>query len=258
MKLATKNLLATTLAAVGMICSANAAIVVTQSDSWVDGNNGAGDGKDNLAPVIDFDVVNTNSIFVVTLYVDAAGVAGVTNARFGDGGGIGSGDVAPDLAVSDGRVISYIFLNPTTASGLSFRATNATGGVAAILYELAGAATTLDSITSATASNSITTTTADEFIISFQGINGTLVPAVSNSSVFLGVEDIQTPGGSIVGSGSLNSAVATAPSIGSQDITWSGATVGRVALAFEVVPEPSSLALMGLGGLLIARRRRSA
>ena len=36
-----------------------------------------------------------------------------------------------------------------------------------------------------------------------------------------------------------------------------GATLGAVSLDSVVIPEPGSLALLGLGGLLIARRRRS-
>jgi len=259
MKLAMKTL-AACMAAMGIAGSAQAAIVLTQSASWVDGNNGTGDGKDPLAPVINFDVQNPGSIFVVTLYVDAAPPS-LSNVRFGDGSGIGTGDVAPDLVVSDSRVLSYLFVNPSTAPGLSFRATNTTGGIAGILYELGGANTTLSSITTATASNTIDTATANEFILSFQGINGSIVPSVSPTSVFLGVEDIQTLGGSIVGGGSLNSAVATASSIGTQDISWDGATVGRVAYAFEAaaaVPEPSSIALLGLGGLglVMLRLRR--
>lgn len=49
-------------------------------------------------------------------------------------------------------------------------------------------------------------------------------------------------------------------SAGSSDVmvtTWAGNHFSLTGLAFDnVVPEPTSLALLGLGGLLIARRRR--
>jgi hypothetical protein len=38
--------------------------------------------------------------------------------------------------------------------------------------------------------------------------------------------------------------------------TGGGSGIGMASFTIEVVPEPSSLALLGLGGLLIARRRR--
>jgi hypothetical protein len=52
----------------------------------------------------------------------------------------------------------------------------------------------------------------------------------------------------------------TGPS-GEIDFTWTGnpgVFSGFNGFQLEVVPEPSSLALLGLGGLIAARRRRSA
>jgi len=103
------------IAAAAFAGSASAA-TIAQLAGWTDGN----DGPQPSAEVA-FDVVSPNSILVVGVYVDAADTSGLSNVRFGDGNGIGSGDIASDASYSDSRSASYLFLNPSTASGLSFR-----------------------------------------------------------------------------------------------------------------------------------------
>lgn len=52
---------------------------------------------------------------------------------------------------------------------------------------------------------------------------------------------------------------SAAPSIGSNDPTFGGASATPVpfnAFSLNAVPAPASIALMGLGGLVVARRRR--
>lgn len=231
--------------------SASAA-TVAQFGGWTDGNDGT-----QFSAEVAFDLISTNSILVVGVYVDAADTSGLSNARFGNGSGVGSGDIAPDASYSDSRSASYLFLNPSTASGLSFSMDSSSGGgLAIILYEVSGASLELGSITAITGSNAIETTTADELIVSFAGRNNTSSATVNGSSIFSD-EDLRSQDvGAVRGGGSLASASAVAGSIGSQNITWNSATEGRIAYSFEAVPEPSSLLLLGMGGLLAMRRQR--
>lgn len=246
MKLATKTLLACTVSA-AFVTAANAA-TIEQIVSFSDGNSG-GANSYSFA----FDVVNTNSILVAAVYVDS-GDSSLASATFGG--------VAADATVTNGRLTSMLFVNPSSDSGLEFAFDPSAGGnpgAGAIIYELSGVDTSLSSITTVTGSNSIITTTADELIVSFAGRNGASSLTVNGGSIF-GDEDISSVG-PVKGGGAISSASAIAGTIGSQNITWNSASDGRVAYAFEAaptaIPEPASLAvgLIGLGGLALRRRR---
>ena len=224
-----KNILCVLPFAVCLSATSSNAQTVQQFVGFSDGNNGG-----TLDPIVNFDVVNANSILIATVYMDNTTPA-LTNVRFGNGGGIGSGDVAPDLTITDNRLLSYVFINPSTASGLSFRATNSipNAGTAAILYEVSGANTTLSSITTATNSTTITTSTASELVVSVAGRNA----AAPTEAGFFAAAEIEIQGSTVTGTGSVASASATAPTIGSQDITWTGnSPAGRIAYAFEAAP----------------------
>ncbi len=212
--------------------TSEASIVVVQTTGWSDGNVGNVPGAN-----VPIDIVNTNSILIATVYNDNAPASiNVSNIRFGDGTGIGNGDVAPSLTFSDLRLRSYVFINPSTASGLAFRLDSATNtGLGVILYELFGADTDPGSITTVTAVNSITTTTPDELIVSFAGRNNATAPTVNSSSIFTTQDEAYGP---MRGTGSIASASATAPAVGSNNITWNSATEGRIAYAFEASAGP--------------------
>ena len=229
MKNTTLSSLKLGVASLLMLGSVKAALVV-QTTGWSDGDVGAVPTTNSA--VVPFDITNANSILIATVYIDNNPANyNVSNVRFGDGTGIGNGDVAPTVTFSDSRLISYVFISPSTASGLSFRLDSATNsGIGVILYEVSGANTDLGSITTVTGVNSITTDTADELIVSFAGRNNTTAPTVNSSSIFSGRDEAATP---MRGGGSIASASATAPAVGSNNITWNNTDSGRIAYAFE-------------------------
>ncbi len=207
---------------------------VHQWTAWSDGNVGNVPTTDSA--VVPFDIANANSILIATVYIDNnPDNFNVSNVRFGDGTGIGNGDVAPTVTFSDSRLLSYVFINPSTASGLSFRLDSATNsGIGVILYEVSGANSDLGSITAVTGANSITTNTADELIVSFAGRNSTTAPTVSSSSIFTTRDASLT---AMRGGGSIASASAIAPAVGSNNIAWNNASEGRIAYAFAANPD---------------------
>lgn len=248
-----KQILLSAIALCMTAVTSHAAITIQQSATFADGNSFT------ATPTKAFDVVNPDSIFIATFYSDNAAPA-LSNPRFGNNGGIGTGDVGPTVTITDGRLVSYIFVNPSTDSGLSFRVTNASGGAAAAFYEVNGANTDPLTFTTSTSptngATSITTSTTGEMVISFAARNNAGDSALDAGTIFPGIHLLN--GGAIFGGGTINAAFAIAPTIGSQNIAWAtnAQAIGRIAIAFEAIPESSTALLGGLGLLALLRRRR--
>jgi len=243
-----KKILLPTIFAFAATIPASAQSVV-QSVFYQDGD----DGTSHLAASVGFTSnVTAGNIVVAGMYIDgSAGQATSTDAVFGG--------VSADSFFTDLRLYSWVF-DDVAGGSLTFDFTNTgSGGIAIVLYEVSSA--DFASLTTVTATNAITTSVADELILSFAGRNNSVAPTISGSSIFSTQDYPTSPNVTIWGGGSNASASASAPSIGSQNISWNNASEGRIAYAFEagnVIPETSSAALLGVAGLsLLIRRRRS-
>ena len=224
------------------ITSLQAAVTVTNSDQ--------ASLNDINADTYSYTVQQTNSTLVIGFYIDAN--ESVTGVTF-DG-------VAADGFFSNSRMTIAYWDNPNTGSGNldilgipgGFGGTDVHLGV----YELSGVdLTTVNSSTG----GSITTTTDNEFVVSFAGSNGDAGDhsPTSTSIIDSGLfsrNGSNLPGGSTNGGGSMGGGYGFAGLAGSQDVSFvQGDTV---SYSFQAVPEPSAISLIGLGSLLLLRRRR--
>ncbi|MGJ8656586.1 MAG: PEP-CTERM sorting domain-containing protein [Akkermansiaceae bacterium] len=183
---------------------------------------------------------------------------------------ISFGGVAADV-INNGdetrsRTRMAYWLNPT-GTDFSITFTNQTNEFGYTLYELSGVDTGVTPILDtslqdgADPNTSLTTTASSSFIVEWYGSNDDGTPTIASGPLG-NVVAVDLTGDNTDGdTGTITSAYATVGA-GTHATEWNriGTSLndGSVAVAFAaVVPEPSSTALLGLGGLtLILRRRR--
>lgn len=247
----------------GMALAGNASAQITAGN--LAANSFSTDGVGAFS-INNYTVANANDVLVVGLYVDN-GNSAISSFTYN---GIGASGSFLASSGNGSRLSAYYFLNPSVGtfnfSGTAAQASQ--GNCGYIIWELSGVDLTAPvAISSPTpslnGSTTITTTAANSFIIDMLGVNNGGWPSTPDGdSVFTKTAEVDMNGG--FGGGYIASGSVTEALAGTYNLGWSnpsGTQAGEVAFAFApaAVPEPSTMALAGMGSLalLFAMRRRS-
>jgi len=205
----------------------------------------------------DFVVGDANNVLTLFTYGDGSTLDTITF----------DGEAADGIfsSVDDpGRVSVAYWLTPSTSATAQLSATTSGINNPSLFYfvELAGVDQSVAATSTTTDRDTITTTVADQFILSAAARNSSntsttpSLPSASPLTINIPLVTLSdlgsNTGGMIIGA----SGVAPTPGDNAQNVRWFNEEF-QVALGFTPVPEPGSLALLGLGALMLAKRRRN-
>jgi hypothetical protein len=240
------------LAVVGLaLGSANAAISVTAVGS-------------NILEDDDNNAIYTNTISnwsltggnTVVVYLSGEGTTAMT-AKYGTQdmtvvqgySSAGSGHISA-IAYLINPIVSIADLAVSWAAG-----DNSENMITAMSLGGVGSVVASDSVDTSNLSFNYTTTLDGGFVVGSAGNNNHIGPSPTVSSINL---DTDAFNGTISGNSSAINTYGVIDTAGTYTDTYSGSVVGAgVAFEAAAIPEPTTTALLGLGGLaLILRRRR--
>ena len=254
-KMSTKFCCALTVATAAsavLTATANAEVIIENTAGGLfDTTSGTG--------TVSYSLAGAGNALVFGSYIDNAvnGENVATNAQFAG--------AAADGTVQLGRTNAFLFFDPAASGSVTFTPQAGSTNSAYFILELSGVDTAAGFGTGRF--DSITTTVADRYVINFQGINnGTgagVTPDADNITTLVGAGNANGE----IGGGAIAVGTGLAGAAGLKPLGWTfdttvpnvGFGVGEVSFAVSAaVPEPTSLAMLGLGGLAMLRRRRHA
>lgn len=232
--------------------SADAAISVVNTATGV-GNSSTS------AQTINYTIGAGNAL-AIGFYTDSGSHA-VDSISFG-----GVAATVLDNGASNSRTRMAYWFDPT-GNNISITFTNQSNEFGYTLYELSGVDTGVAAIIDtslqdgADPNTSITTTAASSFLVEWYGSNDDGTPTIASGPLGNVVAVDLTGNNTDTDTGTITSAHATSVGPGTYVTEWnrigSSLNDGSVVVAFAAaVPEPSSAALLGLGGLALILRRR--
>jgi len=248
-----KSLIFAAVAASLFASSSNAAITVLGNSSAYT----SGSGSDNQPHTLSYDPGVSSTAIVVAVAMESNG-SPVSVTFDGDA-------LTPVLAASGSNVGLYYLNNPTTgsASNLVFDYTGVSTvnfiGFQAVSLQASGLIEDTATATDTDLDLTLSVLGADSFVMAGYNFND------GSGATTIGANAPLSPlFGGFINSGGAAFGYAEAVASGNQNYSFSLGGAGSpsqrriTAASFEVIPEPGSAALIGLGGLLaMLRRRRS-
>ena len=255
-KTSTIATLAAPFASALTIISAQAAISVVNADfSGVVDTGSPPSPLESNPYTFSFDAGATADKLIVALSSELSG-SGPTIITYN------SVALTPVAGTINGRAQGIFYLDAPFTGGAADLVIDMTGfsvvnGIGFGVTSISGSAAGVDvGAVSTGLSTSLTPSVAGSFVMSNYGSNAGNVPTVPS-----GHTQLYTSGniGSTDGAAAYLNGVAAAPLTITYDQTGAVAnTTGAAAFSPSAIPEPSSAALLGLGGLALIRRRRQS